>query len=444
MARPRRVALALALALVVTGLIACGQEQEPRGRVLLIGIDGAAPRLVDPWIEQGRLPHLAGIARAGVSGTLLSHRPLLSPRIWTSIATGKAPSKHGIHQWVHPDEKGMLRLYKSSDRQVHALWNIASEAGLTVGVVNWLTTYPPEVIEGVMISDFAVPGERKAREGLGALFAKTMSKGAQTSLPEDRSGAGTTHPARWEEHLRRLADENAAEAERENPFAEFDSHLREDFRRLLDRSYSTDRLVVRVALEVDRALHPDLLMVYLPGVDRCSHFLWGAFEPEDLYPERLRFPAAEKRAAAAALQRYYEITDRWIGELLDPFEESDLVMVMSDHGFEARFQEGLDLTGGHDSEDAAKAVFFARGAEIPAGEPAGEVSVDDITPTILAWLGLPLAEDMDGRSAPFLGVELAERVATYDTAPIARVGKTAGEVEAAIIEQLHGLGYIEE
>jgi predicted AlkP superfamily phosphohydrolase/phosphomutase len=92
---------AILRALVVVTVFACGAcGSDERRRVLLIGLDGAAPRIVEQGITDGRLPHLAKIAREGVSGTLLSHKFLLSPRIWTSVATGKGVEKHGIEGFV--------------------------------------------------------------------------------------------------------------------------------------------------------------------------------------------------------------------------------------------------------------------------------------------------------------------------------------------------------
>ncbi|MDP6243751.1 MAG: alkaline phosphatase family protein, partial [Myxococcota bacterium] len=79
-------------------LLSCGdvRDETPSGRVLVIGIDGASLRVIQPLMQQGRLPHLESIAQKGVSGPLKSHHPLLSPRVWTSVATGKEPDKHGI------------------------------------------------------------------------------------------------------------------------------------------------------------------------------------------------------------------------------------------------------------------------------------------------------------------------------------------------------------
>ena len=59
--------------------------------------------------------------------------------------------------------QGRVRLLLSSDRRTHALWNIVSDAERRVAVINWWNTFPPEVIEGVMVSDHAVPGEVERR-----------------------------------------------------------------------------------------------------------------------------------------------------------------------------------------------------------------------------------------------------------------------------------------
>lgn len=422
--------LRVVLVFTIFACAACGSGD--RRRVLLMGLDGAAPRVVDQGIASGRLPHLGSIAREGVSGTLRSHEYLLSPRIWTSVATGKHVNKHGIAGWVYRDEAGTLRLYKSADRTANAIWNIASDAGLRVAVVNWLNTYPPEVIDGAMISDFAIPGEREARREVGESFAKVLSQGAQTALPADRGRSGTTHPAKWAEKLDALAS-----AMTEDPFSGF------DFEQIVSRAYATDRLVTEMALELDRALRPDVMLIYMPGIDRVSHFLWGGFEPREIYPEAKRLTPRRHEAAGTALWAYYEAVDGLVGALLERMEPRDLVLVISDHGFEALTSGDSKTTGGHESEAAKWGVILARGEGIPANQSPGEVSVNDITPTLLAWLELPLARDMDGRPAPFLDFEPVASVATYD-APIQRVDHQADDVEEAIIEQLRGLGYVED
>ncbi len=103
------------------------------------------------------------------------------------------------------------------------------------------------------------------------------------------------------------------------------------------------------------------------------------------------------------------------------------------------------LTGTHDSEKAIDGVIFVRGPGIPAGETVKDMSVRDVTPTILAWLGLPLGEDMDGRPAPFLTPVRAqpEPIASHDTVEIERVPSAPSGAEEQIVEQLRELGYLE-
>ena len=171
----------IGLAAASLSVITCSSEPPPRGRVVLVGIDGATLRIISPLLAEGKLPHLAEIARTGVSGPLRSSRPLFSPAIWATIATGKSRHKRGIVSFVRRDQQGRSWLLQSSDRKTHALWNIASDAGLTVGVVNWWNTFPPEKIRGIMVSDHAFPGqlERRARS-----FKATAETQGHVVFPE--------------------------------------------------------------------------------------------------------------------------------------------------------------------------------------------------------------------------------------------------------------------
>ncbi len=133
----------ISLLFALLAAVGCSEHRQERGRVLLVGIDGASMRVIEPMIAAGRLPHLAAIAGGGASGELSSFQPLLSPRIWTTVVTGRLPRDHGILGWVLPRREtsgGVTRLYDSHDRKVHALWNILSAKGMRVAVINWLMT----------------------------------------------------------------------------------------------------------------------------------------------------------------------------------------------------------------------------------------------------------------------------------------------------------------
>ena len=435
-------ACAQVMPLVVVALLAQGCAQSPSGpsasqpRVLLVGIDGATLRVVDPLIRQGKLPNLAAIAAAGASGALRSHYPLLSPRVWTSIATGKSPKKHGIVNWTRIDDDGNRELLQSSDRKVHALWNIASTANRRVATVNWLNTYPTEVINGVVVSDASIPGEVRNRE---MLFARKDAKEAEAVLIE-----GTTFPSSWHTRVTELRNGGRLFPDIANPFEGENDIPTWALKRLLAIAFNNDDLVARIALAVEDEIDPDLLLVLMPGIDKISHFMWGALEPEKEYPPELRFTLAQRQASAAALYATYIHADRLIGALMERFGPEDLVMVVSDHGFEARVLGKNATTGGHDTAKALHGVIFARGAGIPPGTAARGVSVNDVTPTILSWWGMPVGEDMDGRTAHFLDVEQVAGIPTYDTSPIERATDVRAPSEDAKLEQLRALGYIEE
>jgi len=421
--------LALPLLLALAPAACGGRSGRAPGRVLLVGIDGASPRLIAPLLAAGRLPHLAEIARQGVWGRLRARLPLASPRIWNTIATGKQPEKHGIRSFVRR-EGDRLELLLSSDRKTHALWNIASDAGLTVGVVNFWNTYPPELIDGVMVSDHLLAAEVEGRRVLA-------HAGEAPPGP-------VIYPEEWQPRVAALVASGERVVRDADPFAGNRALPRWIFLRgnPLSARFAEDEVLARIALEIDAEIRPALLMLLLPGIDRVSHLLWGGLEPAELYPPALRPSASERTALVAALEAYYVYTDALIGALLARFGPDDLVLVLSDHGFEAGV--GLDfLTGVHQSEAAAEGVIFARGRGIPAGGPAGPVAVEDVTPTVLAWLGLPAADDMDGRPAAFLVAPSAGTVASYDGAPVERLAPSPSGAEAAIVEQLRHLGYVE-
>jgi len=425
MPRPRGPLLGCAFALLAFG---CSEPASPPGRVLLVGIDGATLRIAEPMLRAGRLPHLAALASAGVYGPLRAHMPLTSPRIWTSIATGKNPRKHGILGFAREGEGGERRLYESSDRVGHALWNIASDAGLRVAVVNWWTTYPLETVNGVMVSDHLLAREIQGRLNL-------------TGARPDPSGP-IVYPETWEERVQELAKADEPLTGVADPFADaavFPDWVPVD--RLRQR-YRDDEWVTRIALAVEAEIHPDLMLVFLPGIDRVSHRLWGATEPD---AEPSPFTREERAASLEALKRYYEFTDALIGRLLARYGGSDLALVVSDHGFEGG-SSMIFLTGEHKSVQARNGVIFARGPGVAPPSQKQQLTVNDVTPTVLAWLGLPVGEDMDGVPARFLGerADAVARIPTHDTAPVERIAIGPSGGEDALLEQLRSLGYLEQ
>ena len=100
-------------------------------RVLLLGWDGADWKIIQPLLESGQMPHLERLINEGVMGNLATLKPILSPMLWTSVATGKRADKHGIHGFIEPRPDGSgVRPVASTSLRAEPLWNILGRAGL--------------------------------------------------------------------------------------------------------------------------------------------------------------------------------------------------------------------------------------------------------------------------------------------------------------------------
>jgi predicted AlkP superfamily phosphohydrolase/phosphomutase len=297
MSRASRLIVVVVLALG----FGCGRAQD-RVRVLVIGIDGADWEAIERLWAEGRLPNLRGLAERGIATRLASSYGI-SPVIWTTMATGVAPDRHGIEGFVVPTERGDVPV-SSALRRVPALWNMLSEEGLRVGVVSWWASWPAEEVDGVVVvSDRVVSGDR---------LAPVSGRVAPAALEE-----------RLQAWLEQALDSDQPDFERTGVGAR-------------------DRLSATVGRHLLSAEDLDLAMIYLRGVDVYSHLHWSEFEPE-----RFGMPEGD-RLGADPVTAAYEASDQAIGLLMEAAGAEWDVLVVSDHGFvameseEARVQLDLD------------------------------------------------------------------------------------------------------
>src|SRR6059036_19158 len=130
-------------------------------KVVVIGLDAATWTVIRPCMAEGKMPNLAKLMKAGVSGTLESILPPITPPAWTSFMTGKNPGKHGIFHFMEaqPGTYG-LRYLNAASRRAKTVWRMLSDAGYTVGTMNIPFTYPPEQLNGFQISGMDTPSEK--------------------------------------------------------------------------------------------------------------------------------------------------------------------------------------------------------------------------------------------------------------------------------------------
>ena len=229
--------------------------------VLIVGWDGADWELLDPMLAADRLPNLASLIHRGASADLWSLKPMISPLIWTSVATGYLPDVHGILDFVRSDpQDGHPVPVTSADRKVPALWNIFSDAGFSVGVVAWWATWPAEKVNGVVVSD-------RVAYQLGDFDGRPQS--ALVSPPEA-----------WDWLRTQVVIEDAVDFE---SIARFVHIEREEFDAIigggggfedpvihLRRLLASTQSYHRMTLETLRRLQPKVMFTYVEGTFRLA------------------------------------------------------------------------------------------------------------------------------------------------------------------------------
>src|SRR5436309_13251798 len=157
-------------------------------RVLLVGVDGADPQILDRLVAEGRLPTFARLRREGAYGRLRSREPLLSPIVWTTIVTGRKAQDHGVLDFVEIGTDGGPVPITSGRRRVAALWNVASERGLRSGFVGWYGSFPAERVQGFQVSDrLAFHQVRSQRATEGATYPAGLAHELRRRLGEPAS-----------------------------------------------------------------------------------------------------------------------------------------------------------------------------------------------------------------------------------------------------------------
>ncbi|HSF42220.1 MAG TPA: alkaline phosphatase family protein [Thermoanaerobaculia bacterium] len=425
------------LVLLLLLLAGCARDPSP-GRVLVLALDGIDPDVVDLLVSEGKLPNFEHLRRAGASGRLVSEKPLLSPIVWTTIATGKPPVRHGIGDFVAVDARtGERRPVTSRMRRVEAVWNIFSEAERSVAVVGWWATWPPEKVRGAVVSDHAA---------YHFLFPEGFA-GKET---------GSTWPPELAEKiaplLRKPGDVTAKDLapfvtvppeELGRPF-DFEDDL-QHFRWAL----ATARSYRDIGLKLWREERPDLALVYIEGTDTASHLFGHLFRAQGLAGEL----AAQQARYGRAVEEMYVFADRLVGDFLAAMDDRTTLVVLSDHGFELGALPDdpsvtRDLRRVSERSHRLEGVLYLYGNGVRPGVHLEKPRILDVAPTLLAVAGLAPARDMPGRvlsEALELSGGEPQRIATYEKGSKRKEEEGAASGDAAgdaLVEHLRSLGYL--
>lgn len=150
-----------------------------------------------------------------------------------------------------------------------------------------------------------------------------------------------------------------------------------------------------LALQGDATDAPsgDELLACVLGKQTCPPEQWRLLQ--DLYHLRLRH------------------LDEALGHFLETLADSGyghetLLILLSDHGEGFEPQRGRLTHGGRLEEDLVRIPLMMAGPGLAPGRSRATVSLVDVVPTILGWLGLPVAEGLDGRPFPLRAPSAAD------------------------------------
>ena len=125
----------------------------PERNLLLLAVDGADWDLIDPLMEQGELPHFERLVREGSRARLQSIEPIISPVVWSTIATGKGPLEHGVLDFLTRGADGRPVPVTRLQLKARPVWSMLGDAGIPVAVTGWWASWPAEEVNGFMVSD---------------------------------------------------------------------------------------------------------------------------------------------------------------------------------------------------------------------------------------------------------------------------------------------------
>jgi predicted AlkP superfamily phosphohydrolase/phosphomutase len=276
-------------------------------KTVIIGLDGATFDVILPLVEAGRLPVISRLMREGSSAPLRSTILPNSFPGWSSCTTGTSEGMHGVFSPFikNPSSYG-VRAMSGRDILTRPVWDILSARGGRSAVLNVPTTYPPEPLNGVMVTGMLTPG----------------------------MGSELTYPADFKRELLRALPDYVIEPRR-HP----DKHARaSEFRRATEMHESAARLLL------DRE-DWDFFMMVFSVLDRAQHDYWS-----DMVPEHPRHDPATPREFREFIHETYAQLDGAIGRLLERLPPGTRLFIVSDHGFcselfEVRINELLAREG---------------------------------------------------------------------------------------------------
>ncbi len=264
-------------------------------RVLLIGWDGADWRILDPMLERGDLPNLQALIGKGQRGVLRSTIPTHSWAAWPSFLTGVNPADHGVYdilETVPGTHKQYPVTYKSIKEPTFV--EDLSKANRTGVYADVPLMFPPPAIQGRVIAGGVLPKGRQYTHP-----AELEQELAKAGVPWQINGMSwTTYRNRPEPYL--------------------------------DEALELTGKRVRAAEWLMDNTDWDLMASVWVSVDRTQHALSNYIAPD--HPD---YANLKDTRIASRVRDVFKQLDEAIGSFVSRTREDDLILFISDHGFQS-------------------------------------------------------------------------------------------------------------
>ncbi len=362
-----------------------------RGRLVLIGLEGASLNYILPLVSQGRLPNFEELMRRGAGGRLQTITPAQSRPLWASVLTGRSPASAGVpgeHEYLLNlcdaklrmlprgiffqsvlERAGSLHVQNADvlQRNTICYWDFfRAEGGLSASIIDlWA---PIRSVHGSLIEYPALAERRR-------IYPPAIAPAVEEAVTEARAEAAA--------HLAGMFGESVVPSG-----AEWQ-------RQTLGQALENDEIVRHLAGRFDA----DVLAFRLRGLDAVAHFFPASFAGESYRSFEETDGVFER-----AVERYYRYYDEILGEYLDSLPKDTLLCVVSIHGMEPlpvwrRMLEvlrgGRSPVGGHESGPDGFVYFY--GADVARGIVLRPTTLYSILPTLLYYQGIAIGLDMRGK-----------------------------------------------
>jgi hypothetical protein len=393
-------------------------------RLVVLAVDGVDAATLDRLRRAGRTPTFDRLLGQAVAA-MTSDADRDPARVWTTIATGQPPERHGVRSLearqvaglggrLQPAGSGwsaitaatdLLRLTRpaiaSGDtRLIPAFWEVAARAGLRTAVIHWWATWPAPGDLGVVVSDRAILRLEHGGAQDGEIAPPALYQSLQSTWPARRARAASRSAAA-------VAPGTGG-----------------DLAATLLRSAEIDATLLDLASDQGLGT-PDLLVLYLPGLDIAQHAL---FEN----PGQGTLPPSAAAERLAALEHYYGFLDAslaaWLGTSTG---ERRLVALVTQPGRVERAGAGLIALSG-----------------TPAATSRLSATLTAVAPTVLHALGIPIARDLESRpledlfTDTFAGAHPIREIATYGARRSSARSGAGAPLDREMIERMRSLGYV--